>query len=112
MKVLSSRPIYLTVISGSASPPEIIMTECSVCSAEIEENGIATQVFRRNGVIVTVTGIPAVAVCSTCGNAILDWEVAQAVEDLVHPLFQWAETHTLPRPVVTVTFPAALEAAA
>jgi hypothetical protein len=78
---------------------------CSVCGNEIGEPGVATQVFRRAGVVVTVTGIPAVALCPYCGNAVLDWEVAQQVEDLVQPLFQWSETHTLPKPVITVTFP-------
>ena len=78
---------------------------CSVCSEETRKNGLATQVFRRSGVTVTVTGIPAVSLCPNCGNAILDWDVAQQVEDLVQPLFRWAETHTLPRPIVTITFP-------
>lgn len=78
---------------------------CSVCTAEIEEAGVATEVFRRDGIVVTVTGIPAIAICPHCGNAILDWEVAQQVEDLVQPLFQWGKTHTLPRPIITVTFP-------
>ena len=81
------------------------MINCSVCSEKIEENGLATQVFRRNGVVVTVTGIPAVAICPNCGNAVLDWEVAQQVEDLIQPMFQWAETHSLPKPIVTITFP-------
>ncbi len=77
----------------------------SVCSYETKKNGLATQVFRRNGVKVTVTGIPAVSICPNCGNGVLDWSVAQQVEDLIHPLFQWAETHTLPKPIVTITFP-------
>lgn len=81
------------------------MTKCAVCSTEIEDAGVATQVFRRHGVVVTVTGIPAVAICPHCGNAILDWEVAQQVEDLILPLFKWAETHTLPKPVISITFP-------
>ncbi len=88
------------------------MMECPVCSRKTETDGTATQVFRRNGVVVTVTGIPAVAVCPTCGNAVLDWDVAQQVEELVQPLFHWAETHSLPRPVVTITFPEPLVAAA
>jgi YgiT-type zinc finger domain-containing protein len=78
---------------------------CSVCSEEIKKNGVATQVFRRNGLVATVTGIPAVGICPHCGNAVLDWDVAQQVEDLVSPLFQWAETHTLPKPVISITFP-------
>ncbi len=78
---------------------------CSVCFAEINKNGIATQVFRWNGVVVTITGIPVVAICPNCGNAVLDWEVAQQVEDLIQPLFRWAETHTLPKPIVSITFP-------
>jgi YgiT-type zinc finger domain-containing protein len=82
--------------------------QCSVCSREIEKDGVATQVFRRDGVVVTITGIPAVAICPTCGNAVLDWSVAQQVEDLVKSLFGWAETHTLPKPVVSVTFPETL----
>jgi hypothetical protein len=86
--------------------------QCSVCAEEIEKNGVATQIFRRYGVVVTVTGIPAVAICPNCGNAILDWEVAQQVEDLIQPLFKWAVTHTLPKPIVTITFPEPLAMAA
>ena len=78
---------------------------CSVCLKDTEKNGLAPQVFRRDGVTVTVTGIPAVTTCPHCGNAVLDWEVAQQVEDLVQPLFRWAETHTLPKPIVSITFP-------
>lgn len=56
---------------------------------ETSKNGVAAQVFRRKGVVVIVTGISAAAICSNGGNAVLDWEVAQQVEDLVHqPLFQ------------------------
>lgn len=81
------------------------MTNCSICSSKIKEKGVATQVFRRNGIVVTVTGIPSSSVCPNCGNAILDWDIAQQVEDLILPLFQWAETHTLPKPVISITFP-------
>lgn len=88
------------------------MIECPVCFEQVESDGTATQVFRRHGVVVTVTGIPAVAVCPNCGHAILDWDVAQQVEDLVQPLFKWAETHTLPKPVVSITFPEPLVVAA
>ncbi|MFN8491930.1 MAG: YgiT-type zinc finger protein [Caldilineaceae bacterium] len=81
---------------------------CAVCSSEIEKDGIATQVFRRAGVVVTITGIPAIGICPTCGNAVLDWDVAQQVEDLIKPLFDWAATHTLPKPVVSIIFPETL----
>ncbi len=81
------------------------MMICSVCFEETRKNGVATQVFRRNGITVTITGIPAVSICPHCGNALLDWDVAQQVEDLIQPLFQWAETHTLPKPIVSITFP-------
>jgi YgiT-type zinc finger domain-containing protein len=81
------------------------LMSCPICSEAIEESGLATQVFRCNGVVVTVTGIPAVVVCPNCGNAVLEWEVAQQVEDLIQPMFQWAETHSLPKPIVTITFP-------
>jgi YgiT-type zinc finger domain-containing protein len=81
------------------------MIICSVCAEETQKNGLATQVFRRAGLTVTVTGIPAVSICPHCGNAVLDWEIAQQVEDLVQPLFRWAETHTLPKPVISITFP-------
>ena len=83
------------------------MTNCSICSYEFENSQptLATQVYRRNGIIVTITGIPATAVCAHCGNAILDWNTAQQVEELVLPLFQWGETHTLPKPIITITFP-------
>lgn len=79
--------------------------ECSVCFEETEKNGYATQIFRRDGVVVTVTDIPAVSICPRCGNAILDWGIAQQVEDLVQPLFQWADSHTLSKPIVSITFP-------
>lgn len=83
------------------------MAICSICSYKFESSdpAFATQVYRRNGIIVTVTGIPATAVCPHCGNAILEWQVAQQVEALILPLFQWGETHTLPKPIVTITFP-------
>lgn len=86
--------------------------DCSLCFSELEENGSATQVFRRDGVVVTITGIPAVAVCPTCGNTVLEWETAQQVEDLIQSLFKWADTHTLPKPIVTVTLPERLPLAA
>ncbi len=86
--------------------------KCSVCTNETKKNGVATQVFRRDGVTVTVTGIPAVSICPYCGNAVLDWAVAQQVEELIHPLFQWAENHTLPKPIITITFPEPQEVAA
>jgi YgiT-type zinc finger domain-containing protein len=86
--------------------------KCSVCFEKVEKNGVATQVFRRQGVVVTVTGIPAVSICPNCGNAVLEWEVAQQVEDLILPLFQWAETHSLPKPVVSIIFPEILAVAA
>lgn len=83
------------------------MAICSICSYEFKSSGnaFATQVYRRNGIIVTVTGIPATAVCPHCGNAILEWTIAQQVEELILPLFQWGDTHTLPKPVITITFP-------
>lgn len=86
--------------------------KCSVCTEETEKDGVATQVFRRSGVVVTVTGIPAISLCPSCGNAVLDWDVAQQVEELILPLFQWAESHTLPKPIVTITFPEAFAVAA
>jgi len=85
---------------------------CPICSSQLQQNDVATQVFRRDGVVVTVTGIPAANLCPACGNAVLDWDVAQQVEDLVQPLFHWAETHSLPKPVVSITFPEPLLIAA
>ncbi len=79
--------------------------ECSICNTIMENQGVATQVFRRSGVVVTVTGIPAVALCPSCSNAVLDWDVAEQVEDLVQPIFTWADTHDLPRPIISITFP-------
>lgn len=86
--------------------------KCSVCAEKTQKKGVATQVFRRSGVVVTITGIPAVSLCPSCGNAVLDWEVAQQVEELILPLFQWAESHTLSKPIVTITFPEAFAVAA
>lgn len=88
------------------------MLKCSLCAEEVQEGGVATQVFQRTGVVVTITGIPAVSLCPSCGNAVLDWKVAQQVEELILPLFQWAESHTLPKPIVTITFPEAFAVAA
>jgi len=78
---------------------------CPVCTEETKPDGVATQIFRRDGLTVTVTGIPAVSICPHCGNAVLDWHVAEQVEDLVQPLFEWSKTHTLPKPVISITFP-------
>lgn len=78
---------------------------CSLCGELMDQQGYATQVYRRTGAVVTVTGIPAVRVCPRCHDAVLEWDVAQEVEDLIGPLFAWRETHTLPPPVITVVFP-------
>jgi|GEM_PF-1855885 len=86
---------------------------CTVCQNQFEKaSEFATQIYRQNGVVVTVTGIPAVALCPHCGNAILDWDTAQEVEDLVKPLFSWAENHRLPKPIVNITFPKPIRLAA
>ena len=77
---------------------------CGTCGSEMVEGGTAVEIYRMNGMVVTVTGIPAVRVCSRCNNAIIEWDTAQQVEDLVQPLLRWAETHTLPNPQVTVSF--------
>ncbi|MBI2886558.1 MAG: hypothetical protein HYY02_05060 [Chloroflexi bacterium] len=86
------------------------MDKCSVCGHPMQEKGYATQVYRREGVVVTVAGIPAVRVCSCCQNAVLDWEIAQQVEDLVKPFFAKREPRLLPAPVVTIVFPSLEEA--
>jgi YgiT-type zinc finger domain-containing protein len=78
---------------------------CPLCDGPMEEGGQATQVYRRSGSVITVTGIPAVRVCPRCQNAVLEWEIAQQVEDLVNPLFGWIESHSMPKPVITVVFP-------
>ncbi len=78
---------------------------CSICTSGMDEGGQATQVYRKSGSVITVTGIPAVRVCSRCQNAVLEWDVAKQVEDLVSPLFAWVESHTMPKPVITVVFP-------
>jgi YgiT-type zinc finger domain-containing protein len=78
---------------------------CSACNHEFATGGKSSQAFSRDGLVVTVTGIPAEAVCPHCGNAILAWEVAEQVEALVEPMFAWAVSHTLPQPVVTIAFP-------
>ena len=87
------------------------MKTCPICFETTAEVGVATQVFRRNGVVVTITGIPAVRVCSHCGHAVLEWEVAEQVEALVQFLFQWTTRHTLPKPIVNITFPEPVVAA-
>ena len=84
---------------------------CRRCTGPMKPGGYATQVYRRGGALVTVTGIPAVRVCPRCHDAVIEWEIAQQVEDLIAPLFAWRETHMLPPPVVTVVFPEAAPAA-
>ncbi len=78
---------------------------CSTCGGPTREDGFATQVYERAGAILTVTGIPAVRVCTQCNDAVLEWDVAQQVQDLVQAFFTWVETHTLPKPVATIVFP-------
>jgi len=79
--------------------------KCPICFALTEKDGVATQVFRRNGMVVTITGIPAVRVCSHCGHAVIEWETAEQVEKLVQFLLQWTENYRLPKPMVNINFP-------
>ncbi len=79
--------------------------QCAVCGGPMGEDGFATQVYHRNGATLAVTGIPAVRVCTRCNDAVLEWDVAQQVQDLVKVFFTWVDTHTLPRPVATIVFP-------
>ena len=78
---------------------------CATCDSPMVLGGLATEIYRNGESVITVTGIPAVAVCSKCDNAIIEWDVAQQVEDLVQPLLKWSEVHSLPAPVVSITFP-------
>jgi YgiT-type zinc finger domain-containing protein len=78
---------------------------CSACNHEFATGGKSSQAFSRDGLVVTVTGIPAEAVCPHCGNAILAWEVAEQVEALVAPLFDPKNRPALSEPVVTIAFP-------
>jgi hypothetical protein len=79
--------------------------KCATCDSPMIPGSLATEIYRDGESVITVTGIPAVAVCSKCDNAIIEWDVAQQVEDLVQPLLKWSEAHSLPAPVVTITFP-------
>ena len=79
--------------------------KCATCDSPMVPGGLVTEIYRHGANVITVTGIPAVATCSKCDNAIIEWDVAQQVEDLVQPLLKWPETHFLPAPVVTITFP-------
>ena len=79
--------------------------KCATCDSPMIPGSLATEIYRHGESVITVTGIPAVAVCSKCDNAIIEWDVAQQVEDLVQPLLKWSEVHSLPAPVVTITFP-------
>jgi len=79
--------------------------KCATCDSPMVPGSLATEIYRHEGSVITVTGIPAVAVCSKCDNAVIEWDVAQQVEDLVQPLLKWAGSHSLPAPVVTITFP-------
>ena len=79
--------------------------KCATCDSPMIPGGLATEISRHGESVITVTGIPAVAICSKCDNAIIEWDVARQVEDLVQPLLKWSEAHSLPAPVVTITFP-------
>lgn len=68
---------------------------CSVCGGTMREDGFATQVYQRDGATLTVTGIPAVRICTRCNDAVLEWEVAQQVQDLVEAFFTWVDTWCL-----------------
>lgn len=78
--------------------------KCATCGSEMVQDGTAVEIYRLNGMVITVTGIPAVHVCTKCNNAVIEWETAQQIEDLVQPLLGWAASHTLPNPQVTVSF--------
>ncbi len=67
--------------------------------------GTATEVYRRGNLVITVTGIPAVFICPQCENAVIEWETAQQIEELVQPILQWADSHTMPSPAVAIAFP-------
>ena len=77
---------------------------CNTCGSPMIENGTAIEIYRLNGMVITVTGIPAVRVCSRCNHAVIEWDIAQQVEDLVQPMLRWAKSHSLPGPQVTVAF--------
>lgn len=79
--------------------------QCDLCNGDMESGGEATQVYRRAGSVITVTGIPAVRICPRCQNAVLEWDIARQVEDLVAPLFTWVDNHSMSKPVITVVFP-------
>lgn len=67
--------------------------------------GVATQVYRQGHLTITVSGIPAVMVCPLCNNAVIEWETAQQIEELVHPILNWAKTHPLENPTIAIAFP-------
>lgn len=79
--------------------------KCATCGSSMIPGSSATEIYRHGESVITVTGIPAVAICSKCDNAVIEWDVAQQVEDLVQPLLKWSESHSLPAPVVTIAFP-------
>ena len=89
----------------ASSKKKVRIMNCATCDSSMIPGGLATEIYRHGESVITVTGIPAVAVCSKCENAIIEWDVAQQVEDLVQPLLKWSEAHSLPAPVVTITFP-------
>ncbi len=81
------------------------MIRCEVCSHEMAGGGLATEVYRQGSTVVVVTGIPAVAVCPECENAILEWEIAQAIEAVVQSLLRSFVRSPLPAPAISITFP-------
>lgn len=68
-------------------------------------NGAATQVYRQGHLTITVRGISTVMVCPFCNNTVIEWEIAQQIEELVHSILNWAKTHPLENPTITIAFP-------
>jgi len=70
---------------------------CPTCSEKMIPNGSATEVYRRGYLSMTVSGIPAVMICPRYNNAVIEWEMAQQIEELVQPILHWADSFAYPQ---------------
>ncbi len=70
----------------SESKADAKTTECPSCLSGRMEEGTTTLTFPEshvaNGMIVVVTGVPA-EICDVCGEAIVDSETVERVNELV-----------------------------
>ena len=84
---------------------KVVTMKCPECTSEMLAGGLTSEVYQQGALIVSVTGIPAVFICPNCQNAIIEWETAQEVEELVKPILSWPGKRSLPSPAIAIAFP-------